>query len=222
MHLEMGLLFVVLLNYVLLVAFAAFVISYVRKPTVRKKRILVVLAVCALIGTVGNMLSDDKSGKWFNDSELVYDEITVGKTSYTELLKLHPCAAEKISLSNDGNICYLRYDNYAVGTVNDTVNQISITNTIGQAAIFGVEIGDSLASVKAKLPAELAEREYHDNEISKQSQVRDYGELVSFYLNDELMGQTIFICSRSGKSYIMIDFNDDLQVSEIRYCCFAR
>lgn len=222
MHLEMGLLFVVLLNYVLLVAFAAFVISYVRKPTVRKKRILVVLAVCALIGTVGNMLSDDKSGKWFNDSELVYDEITVGKTSYTELLKLHPCAAEKISLSNDGNICYLRYDNYAVGTVNDTVNQISITNTIGQAAIFGVEIGDSLASVKAKLPAELAEREYHDNEISKRSQVKDYGELVSFYLNDELMGQTIVIYSRSGKSYIMIDFNDDLQVSEIRYCCFAR
>ena len=222
MNLEWKILLLAVLNFFILVGLMAFVVSYVKKPTPLKKKILAVVAVLALIGTIGNLIKADKPCKWFNDSELVYDEITVGKTSYTELLKLHPCAAEKISLSSDGNICYLRYDNYAVGTVNDTVNQISITNTIGQAAIFGVEIGDSLASVKAKLPAELAEREYHDNEISKRSQVKDYGELVSFYLNDELMGQTIVIYSRSGKSYIMIDFNDDLQVSEIRYCCFAR
>lgn len=51
MEIDWGLLFGAVLNFFLLVGLMGLVVSYVKKPTIAKKRALVVLAVLVLIGT---------------------------------------------------------------------------------------------------------------------------------------------------------------------------
>ena len=56
MEIELGLLFGAGLNFFLSVGLIGLVVSYVKKPTIVKKRALVVLAVLVLIGTLGNFI----------------------------------------------------------------------------------------------------------------------------------------------------------------------
>ena len=59
MEIEWGLLFGAVLNFFLLVGLVGLVVSYVKKPTIAKKRALVVLAVLVLIGTLGNFIKNE-------------------------------------------------------------------------------------------------------------------------------------------------------------------
>ena len=218
MGIEWVLLFGAVLNFVLLVGLVALVVSYVKKPTVKKKRALVVLAVLALVGTLGNLMKEDPECKWFKDSDLVYDGISIGMTE-KGLLTGHPLDENDI-IEIDDEMKYLKYADYEVVVTKGKVNQMNIHQTNGNAAIFGIEIGDSLEAVKAKLPVGLDEWDQHDSEIHKPPTNKDYGFLVNFYTNNEWQGLVIAIYSQSGKSYVMVDFDDDLKVSEIRYGYF--
>ena len=220
MEIDWGLLFGAVLNFFLLVGLMGLVVSYVKKPTIAKKRALVVLAVLVLIGTLGNFIKNEQDCKWFKDSDLAYGGISIGMTE-KGLLTAQPCDENNITIIND-NTQYLCYDDYNVYVYENKVTQITIKQTNANTAIFGLEIGDSLENVKAKLPAELDEWDQHDSEIHKPPTNKDYGFLVNFYANNKWEGLTICIYSQSGKSYVMVDFDDDLSVSEIRYGYFSK
>lgn len=175
------------------------------------------LFICSLLLLLSCLIvfakADNDNTIWFNDNDLVYQNVSIGM-SYDELKNV--CSLPLNELIIDANNAIIYFADFKANIYKDTVYSLSITNTTSNDGIFNIKIGDSLEEIKAKLPYELIERNDYGNLVQNTNR-KNYGELVNFHDNDRYLGSTIVIYSSSGKTSVIIELDCNLTVESISY-----
>lgn len=178
-----------------------------------KKSLFVIIPILLLSCLIIFTKDDSDSAVWFNDNDLVYQNVSLGMSS-EELKNVGLLPINELVIDTNNAIIY--FADFKANIYKDTVHSLSITNTTSNDSIFNIKIGDSLEEIKAKFPYELIERNDYGNLVQNTNR-KNYGELVNFYDNDRYLGSTIVIYSSSGKTSIIIELDLNLTVESISY-----
>lgn len=178
-----------------------------------KKSLLFIIPVLLLSCLIIFAKDDNDSTIWFNDNDLVYQNVSLGMSS-AELKNIGPLPLNELVIDADNAIIY--FADFKANIYKDTVHSLSITNTTSNDGIFNIKIGDSLEEIKAKFPYELIERNDYGNLVQNTNR-KNYGELVNFYDNDRYLGSMIVVYSSSGKTSIIIELDLNLAIESIKY-----
>ena len=202
-------------NFLVLIALIAFIISAIRKPTPFKKKVLTVLIVILILVAIVRNIGGE--AKFFSDDDMSYQAIVVGQTTEDKLFELFPAEEDDITVIEEENLTAVSYDGFMVYLRGNTVWQIDITGEGALERIFNIKVGDTLDTVKIKLPAELKEENVYGAYNQDQFKTKDSGYLVHFYNDDQYVGSCVIIFSASGNRYMLLDLDGDNKVSLIRY-----